>query len=189
MVLPIYLYGHPVLRKEAEDVPADYENLQQLVADMFATMDHSDGVGLAAPQVGLSLNMFVIDGTPVADRFPECADSRICMINPEVEVIEDCDAVTREEGCLSLPGLSESVKRIEHINVKWLDEKMQPHEREFRGFISRIIQHENDHLFGEVYIDHISTVRKQLLRNKLNNIVKGKVSCDYRVKTAPKKHG
>lgn len=187
MILPIYLYGHPVLRKEAQDVPSDYPNLKELAENMFATMDYSEGVGLAAPQIGLSLRMFVIDGSAVADRFPECANSRRCIINPEIEVVEDEDIVSRDEGCLSLPGLSEAVKRYEHIRMSWIDENLQSHEAEIKGFLARIIQHEYDHLLGKVYIDHVTPIRKQLIRNKLNNIVKGKVSCEYRTRTAPKK--
>jgi len=182
MILPVYLYGESVLRGIAKEVPADYPEIKKLAANMFETMDGASGVGLAAPQVGLSIRMFVVDGTPCADSYPECADSRMAMINPEVEVIEDVEACSRDEGCLSLPGMSEPVKRTEHIRVKWLDENMEPHEREFRGFISRIIQHENDHLDGKVYMDRVTPIRRQLAKNKLSAIAKGKVSCDYRVK-------
>ena len=186
MILPIYLYGHPVLRKEAEDIDPDYPELSQLISDMFDTMYHSDGVGLAAPQIGKSIAVVVIDGSPLGDRFPECADLKFALINPELEVIEDEAPVTREEGCLSLPGLSEPVKRHEHIRLNWLDENFEEHEQEFTGFAARIIQHEFDHLLGTVYTDRVSPIRKQMIRSKLNNIAKGKVSCDYRTKAAPK---
>ena len=186
MILPIYLYGHPVLRKEAEDIEPDYPELQQLISDMFETMYHSDGVGLAAPQIGKAIALVVIDGSVLADRFPECKDLKFAMINPELEVIEDEPPVTREEGCLSLPGLSEPVKRHEHIRLNWLDENFQEHEEEFKGFASRIIQHEFAHLLGTVYTDRVSPIRKQLIRTKLANIAKGKVNCDYRTKAAPK---
>lgn len=186
MILPIYLYGHPVLRKEAEDIDNDYPDLKKLVEDMFETMYHSDGVGLAAPQVGLPISLFVIDGTIMADNFPECSDLKFAAINPELEVIEDASPVTREEGCLSLPGLSEPVRRHEHIRLNWLDEDFVEHEKEFTGFASRIIQHEFDHLLGTVYTDHVSGIRKQMIRSKLNNIAKGKVRCDYRTKSSLK---
>lgn len=186
MILPIYLYGSAVLRREAEDISADYPELKKLIADMWETMYNSDGVGLAAPQIGRSISLIVIDGSPVAENFPECKDLKLTLINPELEVIEDEEPVTREEGCLSLPGLSESVKRHEHVVLRWLDEDFQPHEQEFKGFASRIIQHEFDHLLGEVYTDHISPIRKQLIRTKLNNIAKGKVRCDYRTKLSSK---
>ncbi|MCH5232167.1 MAG: peptide deformylase [Muribaculaceae bacterium] len=182
MILPIYLYGHPVLRKESSDIDKDYPELKQLVADMFETMYNSEGVGLAAPQIGKSIRLIVIDGNVLSDKFPECKGLKLTIINPEIEIIEDSAPVTREEGCLSLPGLSENVKRFEHIALKWFDEDFNPHSQEFSGFASRIIQHELDHLEGEVYTDHISPIRKQLIKSKLNNISQGKVNCDYKVK-------
>lgn len=184
MILPIYLYGHPVLREEAEDIDRDYPGLSQLIDDMWETMYHSEGVGLAAPQIGKSIALIVLDGSVLADTFPECADSKMVLINPELEIIEDGPVVSRSEGCLSLPDLSENVKRYEHVRLKWFDENFEEHEKEFTGFLSRIIQHEYDHLLGEVYVDHIAPIRKQLIRNKLNNIAKGKVRCAYRTKAA-----
>ncbi|MDE6291635.1 MAG: peptide deformylase [Muribaculaceae bacterium] len=186
MLLPIYLYGHPVLRAETEEITPDYPDLKKLIADMWETMYNSDGVGLAAPQIGRSIRLVVLDGSVLGDDFPECKDSKMVLINPELDVIEDMDPVSRSEGCLSIPGLSENVKRVEHIRLNWLDEDFVEHEKEFTGFLSRIIQHECDHLEGEVYTDHISPIRKQLVRSKLNNIAKGKVRCDYRTKTATK---
>lgn len=180
MILPIYLYGQAVLRQETDDIEPDYPELKKLIDDMFETMYHSDGVGLAAPQIGLPISVFVIDGSVLADKFPECEGLKMAVINPDLEVIEDQAAVSRDEGCLSLPGLSETVKRHEHIRLNWLDENFEEHEQEFTGFASRIIQHEYDHLLGTVYTDRISPIRKQLVRNKLNNIAKGKVKCDYR---------
>lgn len=181
MVLPVYLYGHPVLRKEAEDIDKDYPDLQKLIKDMFETMYHTEGIGLAAPQIGRSIAVIVIDAGVLAEDFPECKDSKMVLINPTLDVIEDSPAVTRSEGCLSLPGLSENVKRHEHIILNWLDENFEEHEQEFTGFMARVIQHEFDHLIGTVYTDHISPVRKQMIRNKLNNMARGRVSCSYKV--------
>ncbi len=186
MILPIYIYGHPILREEAEDIENDYPGLEKLISDMFETMYNSDGVGLAAPQIGKSIALFVIDGSPLGDDFPECRDSKMVIINPQLEVIEDEGAVVRSEGCLSLPGLSENVKRHEHIRLEWLDEKFEPHTAEFTGFLSRIIQHEYDHLLGEVYTDHISPIRKQMIRNKLHSMERGNVKASYRVITKGK---
>ncbi len=186
MLLPIYLYGHPVLRAETDEITPDYPDLKKLIADMWETMYHSEGVGLAAPQIGRSIRLIVLDGSVLADDFPECKDSKMVLINPELDVIEDMDPVSRAEGCLSIPGLSENVKRVEHVRLNWLDEDFVEHEKEFTGFLSRIIQHEYDHLEGEVYTDHIAPIRKQLVRSKLNNIAKGKVRCDYRTKAATK---
>lgn len=187
MTLPVYLYGHPVLRREAEEITAEYPELQKLIADMWETMYHSEGVGLAAPQIGRSIRLIVIDGTPIAEDDPTCKDSKMVLVNPELEVIEDRDPVSRDEGCLSLPGLSEAVKRVEHVRLRWLDENFQPHEREFEGFLSRIIQHEYDHLEGKVYMDHVSPIRRTLLKSKLSALVKGRVKCAYKVVPAPKR--
>ncbi len=183
MILPVYLYGTPVLRAEAEDIDKDYPELDKLIKDMFETMYHTDGIGLAAPQIGRSIAVIVIDASVLADEFPECADSKMVLINPQLDVIEDADPVSRSEGCLSLPGLSENVKRYEHVVLNWLDENFEEHEREFTGFMARVIQHEFDHLLGTVYTDRISPVRKQMIRNKLHNMERGKVKCAYRVVT------
>lgn len=180
MVLPVYLYGHPVLRAEAEDIDQNYPDLQKLIKDMFETMYHTEGIGLAAPQIGKSIALIVIDASVLADDFPECADSKMVLINPELEVIEDENPVSRAEGCLSLPGLSENVKRTEHVVLNWLDENFEEHEKEFHGFMARVIQHEFDHLLGVVYTDHIAPIRKQMIRNKLHNLERGKTKCAYR---------
>lgn len=187
MKLPVYLYGHPVLRKVAEPLTPDYPDLRQLVVDMYAAMYESEGVGLAAPQIGRSIRLVVIDADPFGETFPECAGRKLTLINPEVTVL-DGDTVTRAEGCLSLPGLSENVPRTEHVLLRWLDEDFNPHEEEISGFLARIVQHECDHLEGIVYTDHISGIRRQLIRRKLNDIVKGKVSVDYPVRFAPSAH-
>ncbi|MDD6888889.1 MAG: peptide deformylase [Bacteroidales bacterium] len=186
MNLPVYLYGHPVLREIADDVTPDYPDLKTLIADMFETMYTSEGVGLAAPQIGKSIRLVVIDADPVAESFPDCAGKKLVLINPEIEVL-DGDKVTRAEGCLSLPGLSEDVKRVENIRLNWLDENFVEHEEVITGFLARIVQHECDHLEGMVYIDHISPIRKQMIRRKLANIVEGRVSCEYPVRYAPRR--
>ncbi|MBO5271229.1 MAG: peptide deformylase [Muribaculaceae bacterium] len=186
MKLPVYLYGHPVLRKVSEDITPDYPELKKLLDNMYETMYASEGVGLAAPQIGRNDRIVVIDADPVAETFPECAGRKLTLINPEVEVLEG-ESVTRGEGCLSLPGLSENVSRVEHIRLRWVDENFEQHEEEISGFLARIVQHECDHLEGKLYIDHVSLIRKQLIRGKLNNIIEGKIRCDYQVRYAPKK--
>lgn len=187
MILPVYLYGQPVLREETEDIDADYPELPKLIEDMWETMYNAEGVGLAAPQIGRSISLIVLDGSGLVETFPECADSKMVLINPYLEVLEDQNPVTRDEGCLSLPGMSEPVKRHEHIKMEWLDENFQPHEAEFSGFLSRIIQHEYDHLMGTVYTDRVSPIRKQLIKSKLANISHGRVGCDYRTKAATRR--
>lgn len=186
MKLPVYLYGHPVLRAVAADVDPTAPELKKLVDDMFETMYASEGVGLAAPQIGRSERIVVIDADPVAENFPECKGRKLVLINPDVEVL-DGDKVTRGEGCLSLPGLSENVTRIEHIRLTWDDLDGVEHTEEISGFLARIVQHECDHLEGKMYIDHVSAIRRQLLRGKLNNIVEGRIRCDYPVKYAPRR--
>lgn len=187
MKLPIYLYGHPVLRKVANPVDIKaYPDMKELVENMFETMYASDGCGLAAPQIGRSDQIIVIDADVLKDSYPECEGRKLTLINPEIEVL-DGDPVVRQEGCLSLPGLSENVERTEHIMLKWTDENGESHAEEMDGFLSRIVQHECDHLEGKVYMDHVSGTRRMLLRSKLRNIVEGKVRCDYRVCAAPKK--
>lgn len=186
MKLPVYLYGHPVLRKVSEDITPDYPDLKKLLDDMYETMYASEGVGLAAPQIGHNDRIVVIDADPVAESFPECAGRKLTLINPVIEVLEG-ESVTRGEGCLSLPGLSENVSRVEHIRLRWVDENFTPHEEVMSGFLARIVQHECDHLEGKLYIDHVSLIRKQLIKGKLNNIIEGKIRCDYQVRYAPKK--
>lgn len=178
MNLPIYLYGCPVLRKVAEDVTPDYPDLRQLIADMYQTMYNSEGVGLAAPQIGRSHRLVVIDASPMGDSFPECAGRKLTLINPEIEVL-DGEPVSRSEGCLSLPGMSENVSRVEHILLSWVDEDFNPHTEEISGYLARIVQHECDHLYGKLYIDHASPIRKQLMKGKLAKILSGRIACDY----------
>lgn len=186
MKLPVYLYGHPLLRNVSEPIDKDYLDLKKLVADMYETMYASEGVGLAAPQIGKNINLVVIDADPVGEAFPECKGRKFAIINPELEIL-DGEKISRSEGCLSLPGISEDVKRVEHIRLKWYDEDFNLHEEEISGFLARIVQHELDHLSGTLYIDHISPLRKQFIRGKLHNIIDGKTRCDYPAKYAPKK--
>lgn len=181
MLLPIYLYGQPVLRKATQDVPADYPELEKLVENMFQTMAKANGVGLAAPQVGLALRMFVVDGNGLEEDYPECLGFRRCMINPEV-IEESKETIVKDEGCLSIPGVYESVKRPEWIVIRYQDEHMEQHEERITGFAARMVLHEYDHLDGKMFIDHVSPLRKQLIKSKLGAIIKGKVSVNYKVK-------
>jgi len=187
MKLPVYLYGHPVLRNVSEPVtPESVSDLKGLIANMYETMYASEGVGLAAPQVGLNLRLVVIDADPLGEDFPECKGRKMTLVNPELEIL-DGPVENLSEGCLSLPGLSEAVKRVHHLRLRWVDEDFNPHEEEISGFLARVVQHECDHLEGKLYIDHISPIRKQLIRAKLRNIIEGKIRCDYPVRFAPRK--
>lgn len=183
MVLPIYLYGHPALRNANAEVTPDYPKLDELIANMKETMYDSDGIGIAAPQVGVNIKLVYIDVDVLGDDMPELKGVNFVLINPEVTVIEDGEVRNREEGCLSLPGIHESVKRVEKINLKWTDENWQQHEQVIEGYLARVVQHECDHLDGKVFIDHISPIRKQLNKAKLTNIIKGNVRCGYRTRS------
>lgn len=181
MILPIYIYGQPVLRKVAEDITPDYPNLKELIGNMFETMDHADGVGLAAPQIGLPIRLVVIDLDVLSDEHPEFKGFRKAYINPHI-LETDGEEVSMEEGCLSLPGIHEAVKRKDRIRVKYMDEQMVEHEQVVEGYLARVMQHEFDHLDGKMFIDHISPLRKQMIKSKLNVMLKGKARCHYKVK-------
>ena len=183
MVYPIQILGCPVLRRVAQDISPDYPNLQQLVADLYETLGVTDGVGLAAPQVGISVRVFVVDAAAFADEEPALATFRRVFINAHIE--ERMGAkVYFNEGCLSIPGIHEDVLREPKIRMRYVDEQFQPHVEEFEGIVARIIQHEYDHLDGKLFIDHVSPLRKQLLKSKLNAIQKGRFEASYRYKMA-----
>ncbi len=181
MILPVYVYGSPVLRRDAEPVPSDYPDLKALVEDMHQTMRASNGVGLAAPQIGLPLRMFVTDLTPHAADEPKYADSRRAFINPEIYEESDTE-VAIEEGCLSVPGLNEEVWRPESIRIRWVDEDWVAHDEEFDDYFARVIQHEYDHLSGKIFIDRLSPLRRTMLRNRLLTMSKGKYEAAYKTK-------
>lgn len=188
MILPIYIYGHPVLRAENAKVSPDYPGLQELIANMKETMYHTNGIGIAAPQVGVNARIVYIDVDVLAEDFPELKGVNMVLINPEITIDETASSTTREEGCLSVPGVHENVQRVEKIHIRWQDENFVEHEQDIEGYLARVIQHECDHLDKTLFVDRISPIRKQLIRSKLNNMVRGKVSCDYRCKVAPAKH-
>ena len=181
MILPVVAYGHPVLKRVAEEIEPNYPGLQQLISDMFETMYHSEGVGLAAPQINKSIRLFVIDADPFHETYPEAKDFKKVFINPEI-VEESEDTTTFSEGCLSLPGISENVIRPASITIRYLDENFTEHTETYDGFAARIIQHEYDHLEAHVFTDRISPIRRQFVKTKLTNIAKGKVAARYRTK-------
>lgn len=180
MLLPIVAYGHPVLKKVAEEIDEDYPELKQLIADMFETMYNASGVGLAAPQINKSIRLFVVDTQPFEKDYPEAKDFKKAFINPEIVELFG-DDFTYNEGCLSLPGLSEDVTRKSKVRINYLDEDFVEHEDVFDGIVARVIQHEYDHLDGIVYTDHLSNIKKILLKGKLHDITEGKVDTDYRM--------
>jgi len=183
MILPIYTYGNAVLRKVAEPIKADYPNLSTLISNMFDTMYHAEGVGLAAPQVGLPIRVLIIDLAPFKEDNPELGDFKVVMINPTILERSE-EEVAGEEGCLSIPGIHETVLRAQKIKIKYLDSDFIEHTEEFDTYKARVIQHEYDHLEGNLFTDKVTPIRRQLLKSKLTNIVKGKASCDYKIKSA-----
>lgn len=182
MVLPVYVYGMSVLRKVAREIPEDFEGLDQLIEDLFETMHASDGVGLAAPQVGKSLRIFVVDTTPMAESAeePELKDFRKAFINPII-IDEFDEPWSFEEGCLSLPLIREEVIRPSKIRIEYYDEKWNLKEEEYSGTRARVIQHEYDHLNGKLFVDRINPIRRKLLTPRLNAISNGKVDIDYKI--------
>jgi peptide deformylase len=188
MILPIVAYGDSVLKKKAIDIDPDYPELEQLIADMFETMEGASGVGLAAPQIGRSIRLFIVDASPFAqdDELSEEERSfltgyRKVFINPQI-VEEDGDEWAFNEGCLSIPDVREDVRRKPEIVIRYRDENFEEVTEKLDGIAARIVQHEYDHIEGILFIDHLSPLRKQLIKGRLSNISKGKVKVDYRMK-------
>lgn len=184
MIYPIVAYGDSVLRKEAEDYPRDSEDLTPLVENMFETMYKANGVGLAAPQIGKSLRIFVIDSTRMGDD--ESKGVKRAFVNPEI-LDEYGEEWTFEEGCLSIPDVHGDILRPEKLTIRYFDELWNEHEEEFDDMTARVIQHEYDHLEGVLFTDYLKGLKKQMLRAKLVNISKGIVKVDYRMRFPVKK--
>lgn len=196
MILPVVVYGDPVLRKVAVNISPDYENLDSLIADMFETMYNSKGVGIAAPQIGKSIRLFIIDASPFAERdddeTPEeekmseaevnfLENFKKVFINPKI-ILEEGEEWKFNEGCLSIPKIREDVSRKQKITLEYFDENFNKKSEKFTGIAARIIQHEYDHIEGKLFIDRISPLRRKLLSGKLNDISKGKINTDYKIK-------
>ena len=188
MILPIVAYGDPVLKKKATDISKDYPDLEVLLENMFETMYNAFGVGLAAPQIGLPIRLFVIDTSPFADDedlSPEeqhrLKNFKRVFINAKI-IAEEGDEWSFNEGCLSIPDVREDVLRQPKITIEYVDEKFNSHTETFEGLIARVIQHEYDHIEGVLFIDKLSGLKKRLLKGKLLNISKGKIRVDYRMR-------
>lgn len=195
MKLPIYAYGHPILRAECEEIAESDPNLKKLVEDMFETMYGAQGVGLAAPQIGKNLRLFIVDGTRYAEDYknskdPEeqkeyesLKDFKKVFINP-ILLEESGDTWGMEEGCLSIPDIRSEVKRQEKVIIEYYDENWELREETYDGFAARVIQHEYDHIEGVLFTDKISPIKKRLLQRKLKNIQKGNIAISYKMKFA-----
>lgn len=183
MILPIVAYGDTVLRKVGDNISADYEGLKELVANMWETMYSAQGVGLAAPQVGKAINLFIVDTSGFEDE--DYPDLKRVFINAEI-IEEWGEEWAFEEGCLSIPHIREDVYRWSNIAIRYQDENFEWHEEEFDGIAARVIQHEYDHVKGKLFVDYLSPLKKRLLKNKLVNISKGGANTKYRMRI-PKK--
>ena len=184
MILPVTVYGDPLLRKVAKPIDKNYKGLSELIDNMFETMHNADGVGLAAPQIGFSIRLFVVDASPAAsEEEPELADFKKVFINPSI-VSTSGEPWAFEEGCLSLPNIREDVMRPEEVVIHYFDESWIEKTEKYNGYPARIIQHEYDHLEGKLFVDYISPLRKRLLKSKLLAISKGKASIAYKIKPA-----
>jgi peptide deformylase len=191
MVFPIVAYGDPVLRKVARDIePNENLDLAKLIENMYETMYDSSGIGLAAPQIGMSLRLFVVDGTPLNETEegeepreidPTLVDFKKAFINPKM-LQQEGEKWAFEEGCLSIPGIRADVYRPETLTITYFDLNWQQHTETYEGMAARIIQHEYDHLEGKLFTDYLPALKKQLLKKKLAEITKGKVKVDYRMR-------
>lgn len=169
-----------MLRKVSEDITPEYPELEKFIKDLWMTMDEADGVGLAAPQVGKNIRIFVVDSNAFSDLDPDCKGFRKAFINAHI-IERSGDEVSRNEGCLSIPGIHEDVKRKDKIRIRYTDEQGAEHEEDYEGVKAWIIQHEYDHLEGVMFTDHLSPLKKRILKNKLNNISLGKFNAAYKV--------
>lgn len=180
MILPILAYGHPTLKKVAKDIEKDYPGIKNLIDNLFETLYAANGLGLAAPQVGFSIRVFIIDATPYAIDHIETTNFKKIFINAHI-IEENGDEWLQHEGCLSVPEVREEVSRKQTIRIQYYDEQFNFHDEEYSGVLARIIQHEYDHLDGKLFVDRLSSLRKMLLKRKLHEISKGNVSVSYRM--------
>ncbi|MEQ8324547.1 MAG: peptide deformylase [Vicingaceae bacterium] len=181
MTLPIIAYGDPILKKVAQEIEQDYPDLDEIIESMFETMYDSNGVGLAAPQINKSIRLFIIDAEPFAEEDPDLAGFKQVFINPII-LKEEGSEWDFNEGCLSIPGIREDVKRKPSITIEYYDREFNLKEEVYEGVAARIIQHEYDHIEGVLFTDRINPLRRRLLSGKLKNIAKGKVEVDYKMK-------
>jgi peptide deformylase len=184
MIYPIVMYGDPILRQRAKDIKPGTD-IKQLVADMYETMHNASGIGLAAPQIGKSVRLFIVDGTSL-DEEPGMENFKKVFVNPEI-VKEHGTAWEFEEGCLSIPNIREKISRKEKLKLRYFDENWNAFEEEYEGMKARIIQHEYDHIEGKLFVDYLTPLKKRMLKGKLADISKGKVDTEYRILAPLKK--
>ena len=183
MVLPIIAYGHPVLKKVGKEIDTDYHNLDNLIENMWETMYNANGVGLAAPQIGLSIRLFLVDTAQIDKEGESPQGIKKAFINAKM-IEETGDAWSYEEGCLSIPNINGNVERQKKIKIKYFDQNFEEHIEEFDGMNARVIQHEYDHIEGKLFVEKLNPLKRNLISRKLENIRKGKVKADYVLKFA-----
>lgn len=188
MKLPIFAYGDPILKRVAKDIEPTFPNLKELIADMFETMYAARGVGLAAPQIGHSIRLFIIDATPFNEDEPDLKNFKKVFINAHI-VEETGETWPFNEGCLSIPDIREDIYRCSNLRIAYVDENFVPFEESFKGLAARVIQHEYDHTDGKLFTDHLSPLRKRMIQKKLNDISKGIVKAEYKMKFPAIKKG
>jgi peptide deformylase len=188
MILPIVAYGHPVLRKMCEDITPDYPKLQELIANMWETMYSSSGVGIAAPQVNRPIRLFVIDSEQIIENLDEeekaeyAGDNGVKGVFINAHIVETAgEEWAYNEGCLSIPKIREDVYRPETVTLRYVNENFEPQERTFIGVTARVIFHEYDHIDGKLFIDHLKPLKRRMIKAKLDDITKGKISVDYKM--------
>lgn len=181
MILPIYAYGQSVLKKKAKDIDQDYPELESLIADMWETMYNAHGVGLAAPQIGKSIRLFLVDTEQISDE--DSVQEPIKQVFINARIIEETGAEkSYEEGCLSIPDVRGDVSRQENIVIEYQDENFISHKKSFDGFTARVIQHEYDHIEGKLFTEKLQPLKKRLIKRRLENIRKGNINVDYRMR-------
>lgn len=181
MILPVYAYGQPVLKKVATPISADYENLQGLIADMWETMYAAHGVGIAAPQIGLPIRLFVIDSIQIMEEDKKSEGIKKVFINAKV-VEETGDLWPYEEGCLSIPEIRGDVERTQKVRIQYQDENFKQYDEIYEGINARVIQHEYDHIEGILFTEKLKPLKKKLIQRKLNDVKAGKIQADYKIK-------
>lgn len=184
MILPIFAYGQPVLKKVAKEITPDYPNLEQLLENMWETMYNADGVGLAGPQVGLSIRLFLVDSTQMEKEDDDFKGIKQAFINAQI-IEETGDDLSYEEGCLSIPDIRGDVERPEQVTIRYQDENFNEFTKTFEGLNARVIQHEYDHIDGILFTEHLKPIKKRLIKRKLGKIKDGKIVSGYKMKFVP----
>lgn len=183
MILPVYAYGHPVLKKVGSPIDSDFPFLEQLIEDMWETMYHAKGVGLAAPQIGQAIRLFIVDTVQIQEEGEEEKGIKKVFLNAQM-LDETGDNWSYEEGCLSIPNITGDVERKKNITIRYMNEKFEEITESYEGMNARVIQHEYDHIDGKLFIEKLNPLKKKLIQRKLENIRKGKVSAEYRLRFA-----